>query len=166
MKGLAIRKLRRGEHGEALAVLNEAAKAYKEVLPPEAYHEPQMTWEEFRSEAGRIVFLVAEAGGRLVGIMGYEYVGGVTLVRHGYIRPGYKRRGLGSALLREIETKILQEGRTKDLVVGMYRDAYWAVSFWSKHGFRLAEDSEGLLTRYYDLPEVQRRSSVAMTKRI
>jgi len=42
----------------------------------------------------------------------------------------------------------------------MYRRAYWAVSFWSKHGFMLLDNSEEVLRRYYNIPEVQIRNSI------
>ena len=122
--------------------------------------------EEFSSEAERINFLTAKIEGRIVGIMGYEYVGDAALVRHGYVRPSHQRMGIGSTLLKIIEEKIRSEGKVKKIIVGMYRKAYWAVSFWSKHGFTLVGNSEEVLRRYYNIPEVQIRNSIAMCKEI
>jgi len=161
-----IEELKREEFAEALGVLNEAAKSYKMVLPPEAYKEPQMSLEEFSSEAERIRFLAAKSDGEVVGIMGYEYVGDAALIRHGYVKPSHQRMGIGSALLKAIEGRIREEGRVRKVVVGMYRRAYWAVSFWSKHGFMLADDSEEVLRKYYNIPEVQIKNSIAMWKEI
>jgi len=166
MNNVKIEELKREEFTEALEVLNEAAKSYKNVLPPEAYKEPQMSLEEFSSEAGRIKFLTAKLDGEIVGIMGYEYVGDAALVRHGYVKPSHQRMGVGSTLLKVIEEKIRNEGKVKKIIVGMYRRAYWAVSFWSKHGFMLLDNSEEVLRRYYNIPEAQIRKSIAMCKEI
>jgi len=166
MNNVKIEGLKREEFTEALNVLNEAAKSYRKVLPPEAYKEPYMSLEEFSSEAERINFLTAKIKGRIVGIMGYEYVGDAALVRHGYVRPSHQRMGIGSTLLKVIEEKIRSEGKVKKIIVGMYRKAYWAVSFWSKHGFTLVGNSEEVLRRYYNIPEVQIRNSIAMCKEI
>lgn len=161
---MEIKDLDEGEYRDALKVLNEAAKAYGKVLQADAYKEPQMTYEEFLKEASRVKFLTVKLNGEVIGVMGYEYVGDVALIRHGYVKPSHQRKGIGSLLLREIEDRIRKEGRVRRLIVGMYRDAYWAVSFWSKHGFRLAENSNELLMRYYDIPSVQRINSIAMWK--
>jgi GNAT superfamily N-acetyltransferase len=166
MNNVKIEELKRAEFAEALEVLNEAAKSYKKVLPPEAYKEPQMSLEEFSSEAGRIKFLTAKIDSEIVGIMGYEYVSDVALVRHGYVKPSHQRMNIGSTLLKNIEEKIRSEGKVKKMIVGMYRRAYWAVSFWGKHGFMLLDNSEEVLRKYYNIPEVQIRNSIAMCKEI
>jgi len=166
MINVEIEELRKAEFAEALEVLNEAAKPYKNVLPPEAYKEPQMSLEEFSSEAGRIKFLTAKLDGKIVGIMGYEYVGDAALIRHGYVKPSHQRMGIGSTLLKIIEGRIRKEGKVKKMIVGTYKRAYWAISFWSKYGFMLLDNSEEVLRRYYDIPEVQIRNSIAMYKEI
>ena len=166
MNNVKIEELKREEFTEALEVLNEAAKPYKKVLPPEAYKEPQMSVEEFSSEAERIKFLTAKLDDEIVGVMGYEYVGDVALVRHGYVKPSHQRMNIGSILLENIEKKIRKEGKVKKMIVGMYRRAYWAVSFWSKHGFMLQDNSEEALRKYYNIPEVQIKNSIAMCKEI
>ena len=153
-----------GDIEEALRIINEAAKAYREVLPPHVYKEPQMTSEEFIEERRRIRFFVAEAAGEIIGIIGYEYVGDVALVRHAYVKPAYQRRGVGTALLNHVENIITSEGRVSKIVVGTYGDAYWAIAFYSKHGYRLAADSDHILRRYYQIPDVQRENSVALWK--
>jgi GNAT superfamily N-acetyltransferase len=166
MNNVKIEELKREEFAEALEVLNEAAKSYKKILPHEAYKEPHMSLKEFSSEAERINFLTAKIEGRVVGIMGYEYAGDAALVRHGYVKPSYQRMGIGSTLLKVIEKKIRSEGKVKKMIVGMYRKAYWAVSFWSKHGFMLLDNSEKVLRRYYNITEVQIRNSIAMCKEV
>ena len=166
MKGFRIREMEEGDVAEALRVINEAAKAYREVLPSHVYREPQMTAEEFMRERRRIRFFVAEVEGEIIGVIGYEYVGDVALVRHAYVKPQYQRRGVGTALLNHVEEIVVSEGKVDTLIVGTYRDAYWAIAFYSKHGYRLAADSDPILRKYYDIPDIQRENSVALWKPI
>lgn len=163
---MKIRRLREGEFSDALAVINDAARAYKKVLPTHVYKEPQMTFEEFLEEAARIGFYVAEDEGKIIGIMGYEYVKDVALIRHAYIKPGYQRRGIGSLLLQHLEGLIKSEGRTSRIVVGTYTNANWAVNFYRKHGYKPVSDHDATLRKYYVIPDVQRENSVALEKRI
>ena len=144
-----------------LGVINVAARAYGRVLKPPVYHEPQMTLDEFLREASRIKFFVAELSGEIVGVAGYEYVGDVALIRHVYVKPEHQRRGIGSALLKHLESLIRAEGRVRRLIVGTYRAAYWAISFYQKHGFRLVENPDAVLRKYYDIPDIQRENSTA-----
>jgi len=46
---VAIRRLSAADREAALAVVNEAARWYREFLPPGEYHEPEMTagdWDQ------------------------------------------------------------------------------------------------------------------------
>lgn len=164
MEEVEIREMRDEDSEEALNVINEAAKAYREVLRPEAYREPQMSCEEFEEERGRIKFFVAEVSGEIIGVGGYEYVRDAALVRHVYVKPRYQRRGVGTAILKHLERLITSEGRVEKIIVGTYREAYWAIAFYSKHGYRLVERPDEVLRKYYSIPDVQRENSVALWK--
>ncbi|MBI2370723.1 MAG: GNAT family N-acetyltransferase [Deltaproteobacteria bacterium] len=150
---------------EALyAVINEAsALAYRAILPPEAYHEPQMPMAELQQEMARVRFFAAEAAGTVVGVMGYEYCQDVALIRHAYVRPAWQRRGIGAALLRHVEGLIRGVPR---IVLGTYAANAPAIRFYEKHGYRVVRDSDAVLRQYYEIPEVQRQASIAMEKRL
>src|SRR5712691_10051257 len=51
-------------------------------------------------------FLVAERGGRVVGFLHYDCEGPEPELHRIYVEPGLKRRGIGSALLRELHEQI------------------------------------------------------------
>ncbi|MBN2391127.1 MAG: GNAT family N-acetyltransferase, partial [Anaerolineae bacterium] len=74
------------------AIVNDAAQAYKGVIPADRWHEPYMPREELQHEIDASVrFWGYEDDGALVGVMGIQDVPGrngapdVTLIRHAYV---------------------------------------------------------------------------------
>jgi L-amino acid N-acyltransferase YncA len=85
-------------------IINDAATAYRGVIPSDCYHEPFMPLEELLAENREMTFFGWEESGELVGIMGYQPIGEpptVTLVRHAYVLTDRQRAGVGSALLQQ-----------------------------------------------------------------
>ena len=139
-------------------VVNDAARAYEGVIPPDCYHQPYMPWQELLAEMERISFLGWEEGRELVAVMGMERVEDVTLLRHAYVAPTWQRKGIGTELLRAL----LKKTETARLLVGTWADAWWALDFYRKHGFRLLADKDDLLRRYWRIPDRQREASVVL----
>jgi hypothetical protein len=85
------------EAAEILAIVNQAAAAYRGVIPPDCWHEPYMPASELRKEIeSGVEFWGFEAQGRLLGIMGIQPMRDVDLIRHAYVLPGQQRLGVGS----------------------------------------------------------------------
>ena len=60
-----------------------------------------MPGEELRAEmAAGIDFWAYEADRTILGVMGRQSLGEVTLIRHAYVLPAAQQRGLGAQLLR------------------------------------------------------------------
>ena len=79
-----------------LAIVNDAAQAYKGVIPPDRWHEPYMPLAELKEEiAAGVKFWGCEEDGQLIGVMGMQPVKDVTLIRHAYVRTGMRNRGIG-----------------------------------------------------------------------
>ena len=97
--------------------------------------------DELQREAARMTFYAWEEDGRLTGVVGYEPIRDVTLVRHCYVRPDRQRRGIASALMRHV----MALTTTDRLLVGTWAAATWAIRFYEKHGFRLLPDGDALL---------------------
>ena len=145
-----------------LAVINDAARAYRGVIPADRYHEPYMPAEELRGEidAG-VEFWAWEEDGAVLGIMGIQDVEDVALIRHAYVHSADQGRGIGGRLLEGLR------GRTvRSLLVGTWADAVWAIRFYQKHGFELtsAEQKAALLRRYWSVPERQIETSVVLVE--
>ena len=139
-------------------IINDAAHAYKGVIPDDCYHEPYMPKEEFCRETKNITFFGWEEEGELVGVMGFQPVKDVTLIRHAYVLPGCQRKGIGTRLLNHLK----QVTKTKQLLVGTWADASWAIDFYQKQGFKLMSNKDELLTRYWDIPQRQVETSVVL----
>jgi N-acetylglutamate synthase-like GNAT family acetyltransferase len=141
-------------------VVNAAAVAYKGVIPADRWHEPYMPREEIRNEieAG-VAFWVAEEERRLLGIMGIQDKGDVALVRHAYVAPNLQRKGVGTMLLRHVQSLM-----DKPVLIGTWADAAWAIDFYRRNGFSLVSDEikNALLRKYWSIPARQVETSVVL----
>ncbi|MCC7168478.1 MAG: GNAT family N-acetyltransferase [Rhodospirillales bacterium] len=145
------------------AIVNEAAFAYKGVIPADRWHEPYMPIEELKSEiAAGVAFWGWEDEGKLEGIMGIQPVKDVHLIRHAYVRTNRQGQGVGAALLKHLIA--LTPGR---ILVGTWAAAAWAVRFYQRHGFVLTdtETKTRLLKTYWTVPDRQIETSVVLDYR-
>ena len=155
-----IRRCRDDDREAIFEIVNAAAEAYRGVIPADRWHEPYMPMEELDGElAAGVVFWGYEEDGALVGVMGIQDVGDVALIRHAYVVPGRQRGGVGGALLAH-----LMEAATRQVLVGTWADAEWAIRFYERHGFELATRERGaeLLRTYWNIPERQIDTSVVL----
>ena len=156
-------RLSRVDEGSAiLEIINDAAEAYRGVIPPECWHEPYMSTAELVGElAEGVVFWVLEQDNELMGVMGLQDKGGVDLIRHAYVRTRHRRQGIGSELLRRVEA---QSG--KPILIGTWAAATWAIDFYRAHGYQVTSDAvkTALLHRYWTVPEQQIATSVVLLK--
>ena len=143
-------------------VINDAAVAYRGVIPDDRWHEPYMSEEELESEIAAGVRFLGwySPPGTLLGVMGSQDVQDVTLIRHAYVSTGSQRGGIGSALIAA-----LMEATERPLLVGTWKAATWAVTFYERHGFRVVEDTATLLRRYWTIPDRQIETSVVLADR-
>ncbi len=145
---------------DIFAIVNDAAQAYKGVIPSDRCHEPYMPVEELKEEiAAGVKFWGYEDGGQLIGVMAVQPVKGVTLIRHAYVKTGMRNRGIGGKLLAHLLGQT--EGK---ILVGTWKAAGWAVRFYEKHGFQLVSEEEKnrLLKTYWNIPERQIETSVVL----
>ena len=139
-------------------IINEAAKSYEDVIPADCFHQPYMPTDELEREMKRMTFFGWEVNGELVGVMGFEPIKDVTLIRHAYVLPQWQKQGIGSKLLNHLKSL----GTTSRLLVGTWADAHWAIDFYQKHGFSLLLDKDELLKTYWDIPQRQIETSVVL----
>jgi len=155
-----IRKCADADFPAIEAVINEAAQAYRGVIPADCWHEPYMSSAALRTEieAG-VNFWGWEESGELLGVMGLQQVRDVTLIRHAYVRTSYQVRGIGGALLG-----FLADQATGPLLVGTWEAAVWAIRFYERNGFRLVfpAEKDRLLAAYWNIPLRQQETSVVL----
>ena len=120
-----------------------------------------MPEQELRHElASGVVFWGYEKN-ELVGVMGIQDVGDVTLIRHAYVRTAHRGRGIGAELLSHL--RALGE---KPILIGTWKAATWAIRFYQNHGFRLVaeEEKNRLLKKYWSIPQRQMETSVVLAE--
>jgi GNAT superfamily N-acetyltransferase len=157
-----VRRCRDDERAAILAIVNDAAEAYRDVIPADRWHEPYMPADELDSElAAGVVFWGYEEDGELLGIMGIQRVRDVDLIRHAYVSRARQRAGIGGVLLER-----LAGSAERRMLVGTWADATWAIRFYERHGFELLSREEGadLLRRYWTIPERQIETSVVLAR--
>jgi GNAT superfamily N-acetyltransferase len=157
---MSIRPCRVEECAAILGIINVAAEVYRDAIPPDCWHEPYMPPDELATEmAAGVAFWGYETGGRLVGVMGIQPVRDVDLIRHAYVLPQAQRGGIGGALLSHLRGK---SGR--QILIGTWAAADWAIRFYRKHGFTLvpAEQKKRLLKSYWTVPDRQIETSVVL----
>lgn len=156
-----IRACTREDCDAIYAIVNDAARAYKGVIPEDRWKEPYMPMAELMHEieAG-VRFWGHEQDGELDGVMGIQSVEDVTLIRHAYVRPLAQRQGIGGLLLTRLRKEI--DGV---LLIGTWADATWAIHFYERHGFRLVDTAtkNALLRTYWTIPDRQIEESVVLT---
>ena len=141
-------------------IINDAAQAYKGVIPVDCWNEPYMPADELRLEieAG-VRFLGYEQNKELIGVMGLQDVEDVTLIRHAYVRTVWRNQGIGGRLLSDL---IIQADRP--VLIGTWADASWAIRFYQNRGFRLVstQQKDRLLQKYWSVPQRQMETSVVL----
>lgn len=156
-----IRPCQEADTDEICTIINDAAEAYKGVIPADCWHEPYMPMAELRHElqAGVKFWGYEDAGGDLVGVMGIQQVRDVTLIRHAYVRTASRQQGIGAQLLAYLRTLT-----SRPVLIGTWADASWAIRFYQKHGFRLvtSQEKNRLLKLYWTIPERQAETSVVL----
>lgn len=155
-----IRKCHEGEFDVIYSIINDAAKAYKGIIPVDRWKEPYMSKDELQHEMDEgVVFWGYDADNELVGVMGIQHVQDVTLIRHAYVRTVKRNQGIGGKLL-----SFLCEQTRPPVLIGTWADAVWAIRFYEKHGFKLVspEEKNRLLKKYWSIPDRQIETSVVL----
>lgn len=156
----AVRPCRDNERAEILKIINAAAQAYRGVIPADRWHEPYMAADELDREiAAGVAFWGCDSDGVLAGVMGFQPVHDVDLIRHAYVLPGAQRRGVGGMLLDHLLSRTRRR-----ILVGTWAAAEWAIRFYERHGFVAVSPAAKvtLLKTYWTIPDRQIETSVVL----
>ncbi|MCU0325508.1 MAG: GNAT family N-acetyltransferase [Spirosomaceae bacterium] len=155
-----IKKCEQKDFNDIFEIINDASMAYKGVIPDDRWHEPYMSEEELKNQIDDgVEFWGYTENGKLIGVMGIQFKGEVTLIRHAYVRTSQRGKGVGGQLLTHLNSIA-----TTPILIGTWADAKWAIGFYLKNGFRLLERQEinVLLPRYWTIPTRQVETSVVL----
>jgi N-acetylglutamate synthase-like GNAT family acetyltransferase len=148
------------DYDALFSIINDAAIAYKGAIPADCWHDPYFPMEYLKSEIAKgVVFHMYEEAGTPMGCMGIQEVVDVTLIRHAYVRTDYRRKGIGSILLNHLMQKV-----SKPVLIGTWKAATWAITFYQKLGFVLVSEEEKnrLLRKYWTISDRQVETSVVL----
>jgi len=160
---MLIRQSVEADFAGILGIINDAAVAYRGVIPADRWHEPYMSASDLETQiAEGVVFWIAEQEGRLAGVMGIQDKGDVALVRHAYVASTTQRSGVGTKLLRHVESLA-----DKPILIGTWAAASWAIEFYRRNGFTMVsdDDKDRLLRQYWSIPARQIETSVVLADR-
>ena len=146
-----------------LDVINDASLRYKGIIPNNCWHEPYMSEQELIDEFSDAVRMLGyHHNKKLIGVIGFQEVKDVILIRHAYTLISYQGKGAGGALIEYL----LKKNKNSCLLVGAWRDATWAIRFYEKFGFILhaKEQSTLLLKKYWKIPSKQIKNSVVLER--
>jgi GNAT superfamily N-acetyltransferase len=156
-----IRPCTKEDFPEILAIINDGARAYRGVIPPDRLAEPYMSHEHLDHEIadGVIFHGFSDPSSTLTGVMGIQHVKDVTLIRHAYVRTEAQGCGIGALLLAHLRSLT-----RRPVLIGTWADAAWAIRFYERHGFRVVspEEKNRLLRIYWTIPERQVETSVVL----
>jgi N-acetylglutamate synthase-like GNAT family acetyltransferase len=158
-----IRKCGEADVDEIYEIINDAAQAYRGVIPEDMWHDPYMSKMALMQELqDGVVFWAMVEKDSLVGVMGMQDKGDVALIRHAYTKTDQRTKGIGSRLLKFLDRKT-----DKTILVGTWSDATWAISFYQKNGYKLIPEIEKnqLLHYYWNISDRQIQTSVVLAKR-
>jgi GNAT superfamily N-acetyltransferase len=148
------------DFGEIYAIINDAASAYRGIIPADRWHEPYMTSTELQTQIDDgVEFWVYRQDHEILGVMGIQFKDSVTLIRHAYVRTKERKKGIGRQLLQHLCTLT-----QNPILIGTWADAKWAIEFYRKYGFRLLPEAEKnrLLQTYWTIPVRQIETSVVL----
>ena len=158
-----IRKSVDEDLAEIFEVINDAATAYKGVIPPDRWHDPYMSRADLQAQIDEgVTFFCYVEGDEIIGVMGLQDKEDVLLIRHAYVRTTRRKTGIGTTLLLQ-----LISDSTKPILIGTWKAALWAITFYEKHGFSLVDEEEKnrLLKKYWRIPDRQIETSVVLVDR-
>jgi len=141
-------------------IINDAAEAYRGVIPADRWEDPYMSRQQLQQQISQgVMFWGYEESGTLLAVMGIQHIQDVTLIRHAYVRTSRRNKGIGGALLT-----YLRGQTSRPVLIGTWADAIWAICFYEKHGFYLVstQEKDRLLKKYWSIPERQIETSVVL----
>jgi GNAT superfamily N-acetyltransferase len=143
-----------------LAIINEAALAYRGAIPADCWHEPYMAAADLQAEiAAGVEFWGYLADDGMAGVMGLQRRHDLDLIRHAYVRPGGQRHGAGGALVEH-----LRRQSRRRMLVAVWQAAAWAIRFYRRHGFDPVPERRRvkLLETHWKMPARQIETSTVL----
>ena len=158
-----ISEYTKSDTSKILYIINDAATRYKGIIPDNCWHDPYMSEQELVNEFKNGVRMFGYLNNNeLIGVIGFQEIKDVVLIRHAYTLTLHQGKGTGSALLEFL----LNKNQNSRLLIGTWKSAKWAIRFYEKFGFVLHSKDESalLLKKYWNIPSKQIENSVVLER--
>ena len=158
-----ISEYKKTDTSKILYIINDASLRYKGSIPDDCWHEPYMSKQELIDEFNNGVRMYGyHNNNKLIAVIGIQEVKDVILIRHAYTLTSHQNKGTGSALLEYL----LKKNQNSRLLVGTWKNATWAIRFYTKFDFILHEKEQStlLLKKYWKVSPKQIKNSVVLER--
>lgn len=124
-----------------LQVINISnSDAYRGIIPPEQFNDPNLTLDQLHKEFENMIFYAYRLENKPVGVAALRIdEGEAGTVRWVHVLPENRRKGVGTSLMRHIESEAKKMGLKKLRVAYVWEKAYWAKGFYTKLGYKKKE---------------------------
>ncbi len=128
---------------DILLVINRSNReAYKNTIPKEHFREPVLSQQELLRDFERMTFYVYRSKSKIVGVAALQIESKETGRIHWvYILPEHQRKGIGTVLVTHLERKAKEIGLRRLRLLTIEK-ANWAINFYEKLGYNLADEIE------------------------
>ena len=121
---------------EILSLVNRVvAEWFIKIIPEEHYREPFLSQKQFDQMATFMEFFVLRRDGQIIAVGSFssrdEKTAWIPLM---HVLSKYQRMGIGSSLMRFLETKA-KSFKYKKIQLETDSEAEWAINFYTKHGY-------------------------------
>ena len=125
---------------EILYVINESNRTFFEsIIPKEYFKVPVLNLEEIKEQMKERTFYSYKIDGKIVGVAALEELNSSLGEIHWmYVLPEYLRMGIGTTLIRHIESEAGKRNLSH-LIVNTAEKAVWARNFYENLDYILVE---------------------------
>jgi N-acetylglutamate synthase-like GNAT family acetyltransferase len=137
---MGVRESNDTEIYEILYVFNESnCKFYRAIIPQEYFKEPVVSPEEMKEQMKKMTFYTFRIDGKIVGVAALEEKNkDLGQIHWMYVLPEYQRKGVGTKLIRHIESEIVKRNMSQLMVITAER-AVWARDFYVNLDYELSD---------------------------
>jgi GNAT superfamily N-acetyltransferase len=135
---MSVKKADAQDIESILWIINTSVRdSYRGIIPQEHYKDPVLTLEQLGKEFELMTFYAFKVEDKPLGVAALrkgEHGNGI--VRWVHVLPGYRRKGVGTSLMKHIEGEAIRMGLRKLQAVYVWEKANWAIDFYTKLGYK------------------------------
>ncbi len=149
---MCVHESKEGEARDILFVINESNRThYRSIIPEPSFKDPVLHLDELIGLMETMTFYSHKRDGRIVGVAALEEKAkGSGQIHWVYVLPEFQRIGVGTSLVRRIESEAERRDINR-LTVITARRADWARRFYLGLGYQLLNERstpEGGVARF------------------